>query len=125
MIDRDAGAFRDRLARLHPGEQGRMVALTLLSKAARALPAFHDPEAGEEERPADAGAFHVNLMEPVRDRFTADEAGQLWQRFETLDARLQAGCDQFEPMMHVTRTRYRFYDMPEDFEVDDFIAGWG
>ena len=58
-------------------------------------------------------------------RFTADEAALPWQRFETLDARLQADCDQFEPMMHVTSTRYRFYDMPEDFEVDDFIASWG
>ena len=102
-----------------------MVALTLLSKAARALPVFHDPEAGEEERRGGAGAFHVNLMEPMRDRFTADEAEQLWQRFETLDARLQADSDQFEPMMHVTSTRYRFYDMPEEFEVDDFIASWG
>ena len=60
-----------------------------------------------------------------RARFTADEAALPWQRFETLDARLQADCDQFEPMMHVTSTRYRFYDMPEDFEVDDFIASWG
>ena len=125
MIDRNARAFRGGLARLHPGEQGRMVALTLLSKAARALPVFHDPGVSENERRASAGAFYVNLMEPIRARFTADEAGQLWQRFKTLDAKLQADCDQFEPMMHVTSTRYRFYDMPENFEVDDFIASWG
>ena len=102
-----------------------MVALALLSKAARALPVFHDPGVSENERRASAGAFYVNLMEPLRARFTADEARQLWQRFEPLDARLRADCDQFEPMMHVTSTRYRFYDMPEDFEVDDFIATWG
>ena len=82
MIDRDAQAFRDGLARLHPGEQGRMVTLTLLSKAARALPVFHDPGASEEAGRAAAGAFYVNLIEPMRHRFTADEVWQLWQRFE-------------------------------------------
>ena len=108
-----------------PEKQGRMVALTLLSKAAKALPAYCDPGASEEERRAASGAFYVNLMEPLRGGFTAAEAGQLWQRFEPLDARLRAEDEQFEPMMHVTSTRYRFYDMPEDFEVDDFTAGWG
>ena len=63
-------------------------------------------------------------MDPLYERFSAADAELLWNRFRPLDKRLQADTDQFEPMMHVVKTRYHFYDMPQDFEVDDFIAGW-
>ena len=124
MIDRDENGFRENLAELHPGETGRMVTLALLSKAARGLPTCYDPDATEQDRRAAAGSFYVVLMEPMYSQFTAVEADELWKRFKTLDAKLQADGDQFEPMMHVTSTRYHFYDMPENFEVGDFIASW-
>ena len=124
IIDGDESGFQAGLAKLHPGESSRMTTLTLLSKAARGLPRFYDADATAETRREASGSFYPKLMGPLYERFSAADAELLWKRFRPLDTRLQADTDQFEPMMHVVKTRYHFYDMPQDFEVDDFIAGW-
>lgn len=125
IIDADETTFRDKLQRLHPGPRSRLTTLALLSKVAKCLPRFYDDDATAESRQQASGSFYVKLMQPMFERFTAREADCLWERFNGLDAKLQSpDTDQFEPMMHVTDTRYYFYDMPQDFDVDDFVASW-
>ena len=99
MLDKDAPAFRAELARLHPGEKGRMVCVVMLSR----------------------------LKQPdVTGRFSAAEAAILSQRFAPLDARLRAETEQYTPGFQSgpEPIPYVFEEMPQDFELEDFIASW-
>ena len=99
LLDKDGLAFRTELARLHPGEKGRMVCVVLLSR----------------------------LKQPgVMGRFSAAEAATLSQRFAPLDARLRAETEQYIPGFQSgpEPIPYVFGAMPEAFEVEDFIASW-
>ena len=51
------------------------------------------------------------------------ESKVLWERFETLDARLQAQEEHYAPGFQSGPMRYNFNEMP-DFDVDDFVANW-
>ena len=53
VLDRDAAAFRARLAELHPGAKGRIVCVILLSKLAKNIHTLHRPDVG---RPAPGSA---------------------------------------------------------------------
>ena len=99
MLDKDAPAFRAFLAKLHPGEKGRMVCVVMLSR----------------------------LKQPdVTGRFSAAEAAILSQRFAPLDARLRAETEQYIPGFQSgpEPIPYVFEEMPQDFELEDFIASW-
>ncbi len=127
MLNRDADGFRAGLAALHPGEKGRMVCATILCKEAQILHAFTRPEfAGQtaEEQAQLVAPLTRHLYEDVARRFTPAEFEQLWQRFAVLDARLQADADQMVAGTQANPTRYRVYEMPENFDVEAFIASW-
>ena len=48
----------------------------------------------------------------------------IWSRFGPLDARLKEDEPQLLPGSESGPTRYRRYDMPEGFEVEDFVGSW-
>lgn len=129
MIDRDAETFVTDIGRLHPGKNHRMVFLTMLSKVAqrvRALKAAEaeaDPEAKAAAAGLTARVTHT-MYENLSARFTADEVETLWQRFVPLDSRLQSDEEQFVPGFQSGPTKYNFYDMPANFEVEDLINSW-
>ncbi|MDE0180464.1 MAG: hypothetical protein OXL39_03915 [Caldilineaceae bacterium] len=127
MLDRDAKGFRAGLDALHPGEKGRMVCAAILCKEAQTLHAFTRPEF--EAKTADEQAQLVNpnfrhLYEDLARRFTPAEFERLWLRFGVLDAKLQDDAEQMVAGTQAKPTKYRVYEMPENFDVEEFIASW-
>ena len=59
-----------------------------------------------------------------RERFSAEEADVLWQRFSTMDAMLQADTEQFIPGFQSGPMGYYFEESPHDIGVDALVAGW-
>jgi len=127
ILNQDADAFRSGLAALHPGEKGRMVCVAILCKQAQKLHAFTRPDYAsrpEAEQARVVNSHFHHLYEDVARRFTLEELDQLWQRFATLDAKLQADTHQMVAGTQSAPTKYRVYDMPAAFDVEDFIASW-
>ena len=105
VLDKDEAGFHQHLAALHPGESTRFVCLIHLCKYVQRMTGGKDPEYGP--------------------RFTDDQIKTLWQRFEPLDEALQADEPQYLPgFLAREPSRYRFYDLPTDFGLDQFVAGW-
>ena len=106
-----------------------MVCVVLLSKLAARIGTLKRPEVAglpARERASAVGeqTFSIGNLDALAGRFTAAEAELLIRRFASLDAKLQTKTEQFVPGFQSGPTRYRFEDMPSDFEVDDFIASW-
>ena len=116
IVDGDAGAFMDGLDQIHPSEHARMTRLILLSKIAYLIRKYKDVEPGD----------HANgpCSQAMADRFTTEELERLCNRFVPLDNKLQADTEQYESLFQSSPMKYLFYDMPENFDVNDFIANW-
>ena len=115
MLDRDGERFGTELEALHSGEVGRMVCVALLSKMAHRICGLKDPGVAGLPRPERADAIGSRLhclghYEALAARFSAPEAEAICGRFAALEARLQLDAEQVV--------------MPEDFEIEDFIATW-
>ncbi len=116
ILDKDPNAFMEGLARIHRSEHARMTTLVVLSKIAYLIREYKDADAEES---TDSPCF-----QRMADRFTPDELKQLWGRFGVLDRKLQSDTEQYEPLFQSGPMKYHFFDMPQDFGVDDFIASW-
>ena len=128
VIERDEAAFREHLARLHPGPVGRMVCVVQLHKVAHAL--WKLSEVGAEA-PSDADYMNVTLdhlfnrgrTAALLERLTAAEVHRLWGGFSELDRRLRTSHRQ-APGGAAEPPDYEQYEMPRDFDVEDFVASW-
>ena len=58
------------------------------------------------------------------DRFSSAQSQMLWERFEVLDAWLQADEKHFAPGFRGQTMRYFFKEMPADLDVEAFIVSW-
>ena len=116
LLDRNEGAFLEGLTKLHPGEEGRLVTVILLSKLVYKMRFGSHPTrehyGGDWSQDADIGP-----------RFTDEEMDTLWSRFKPLDERLQAEDEQFTPGFQSKPMHYTFEEMP-DYTVEDFVASW-
>ena len=112
-LERDADEFQRQLATLHPGAEGRMVALVLLSKLIRRLPQLAE---------TDAPGFE--LRKDIADAFSAGEIESIGCRFAALDAALREPADHFVPGFQDGPAGYAFENMPAGFGVDEFIGSW-
>ena len=128
VIERDGAAFREHLARLHAGRVGRMVCVVQLHKIAHAL--WRIAETGAEAlSDADYQAVTLDHLDnrwrtaALLERFTGAEAKRLRDGFADLDRRLRNGP---RPAAGgpAESADYEQYEMPPDFEVDDFVASW-
>ena len=117
MVDRHVGAFRAALARIHPSPQCRITTLAILSKIARELHCFKEQE--------ETGYRNGPRIRTLVSRFSVNEIDDLWSRFTVLDGKLQTEDVELEPLFQGEKTRYYIYDMPSDFEVEEFINTWG
>ena len=113
-LERDADEFQRQLAILHPGAEGRMVALVLLSKLVLRLAGLARTDRAGFDRRKD-----------IADSFSAGEIELIGRRFAALDAALRAPADQIVPGFQDGPAGYSYNDMPAEFGIDDFIAGWG
>ncbi len=116
ILEKDAHAFTEGLYRIHRSEYARMTTLVVLSKIAYMIRKYQD---SDPEESSDSPC-----IQRMADRFTLDELEQLWQRFAVLDRKLQSDTKRYEPLFQSGPMTYFFYDMPQDFSVDDFIASW-
>ena len=112
-LERDADEFQRQLATLHPGAEGRMVALVLLSKLVLRLAGLARTDRAGFDRRKD-----------IADAFSAGEIESIERRFAALDAALRAPADHVVPGFQDGPAGYAYNDMPARFGVDEFIAGW-
>ena len=105
IVDKDASTFEAGLSKLHPGEPGRMVAVTLLDRMVQRLGAYADPSG------AAGGDEVLAQLQDVARRFTQDEHRTLLERFATIHARQRDGATWLDTM-------------PKDFGIAEFIASW-
>jgi hypothetical protein len=132
ILARNEAAFRELLDKLHPGKEGKMVALILLSPWAKSITSIVRGGPGD-------GPFYAD----VADRFTEQEGQELEQRFaglqtqlaadrEAAHARLREEFRGLEPIPgdlssfnFDRRSTSCFYsEMPAEFGLDQFVASW-
>ena len=130
-IEKDTAAYLASLENLHPGrrEKGRMLSTVYLCKAALMIKLKKHPglEGVPDEFRRRAQKPHpltMNWGPEFANRFSMKEADVLWERFEKLDALLQADEEHLSPGFQGMPNRYHFNQMPADFNVEDFIVSW-
>ena len=116
ILEKDVDAFTEGLGRIHRSKHARMTTLVVLSKIAYLIRKYKDSDTAED---ADSPC-----IQRMADRFTPDELDRLWERFTLLDHKLQSDTKQYEPLFQSGPMKYFFFEMPQDFGVDDFIASW-
>ena len=131
-INADVPAYHAALEALQPGagENGKMVLTIYLSKAAYHIHLLKDPDADNLppevlRRASGLHSITINWGPEFANRFSQADADVLWQRFKTLDAKLQSDTEHFVPGYQSGPMRYFFDEMPADFGPEDFIASWG
>ena len=113
VLRSDPDLFQEQLADLHPGQHGRMVALTLLSKFVNRLDGI--------SRQQRAG---FELRKDIAAAFSPKDHLALRRRFARLDTALRADGGSAMPGFQEEHSDYEFNAMPERFGVDEFIASW-
>ena len=129
ILDKNANGFLDGLRQLHPGGEEQMVCVVLLSKLVDKTCKLKDPaivSRSLEERIDAISAHRLNfyLFENFARRFSPTEAETLWERFSVLFERIQSAAERAILDFSTQAMRYRFTDMPADFDVEDFITSW-
>ena len=130
-IEKDAAAYHANLEKLHPGrgEKGKILSTVYLSKIAKRVYDCKQPDfenLPQETRDAMIRSHPITLQWglPLADRFSFEEARTLWDRFKPVDARIQSEVEAAAPGYETRPSRYHFNEMPSDFSVKDFTAGW-
>ena len=116
ILSKDEAAFATGFNRIHPSSHARMTTAIVLSKTVNMMRKF---------RGSDDSAYPNGPdMQKLAEHFTIEELDELWSRFAVLDRKIQADEEIYEPLFQSGPTRYFFYEMPEDFELPDFIKSW-
>ena len=115
-VERDTAAFEAGLSKLHAGEQGRVVVVTLLDRMVQRLGAYADPSfasrpAAEQANAVGGDGVHLAQFQDIARRFTPAELGTLLERFATVHDRQRVGATYLDTM-------------PVDFGVAEFMASW-
>ena len=130
IINKDKDTFLKGLAILHPGEKHRMVCLILISKLAYIMHKVYSSE--DESLPpaermkaiiASQNFNNRRFYEDLTHRFTLSEIEILIDRFAPLEIKLQYE-DRHRDKAFTRIRRYREYEMPADYTLDDFIDSW-
>ena len=61
---------------------------------------------------------------PLGERFSADEARLLWERFKPVDDIMQVEEEHILPGFQGTHTRYLFEEVPVELTVESWMAAW-
>ena len=117
IIDKNADAFREGLAVLHPGESRRIVCLILVSKVAHKMRFASHPARA-------AFGSDISQDRDLKPRFSPAEIETLWERFRPLDEAIKSHKEEFIPGFQSGPMHYSFEEMPANFDVEDFIASW-
>ncbi len=112
VIAKDEPAFREGLNALHPAAAEQIVCVALLEKLAKKI--RFDP----------TGTRQIWQHERMTERLAPSEVETLWTRFEPLEQELQSWTIRYASGFHGDPGGLYPYDMPADYDVDDFVAGW-
>ena len=130
-IEKDAAAYHASLEKLHPGrgEKGKMLSTVYLSKIVKRVYDCKHPNFDnlpQETRDSAIRSHPITLQWglPLANRFSFEQARKLWNRFKSVDARIQSEVETAAPGYENRPSRYHFNEMPTDFSVQDFTAGW-
>ena len=93
-----------------------MTSLIVLSKIAAMIRKYKDSDSDDGQ--------YTQAVKDLGARFTAAELDQLWDRFAELEEELTAETEQYESLFQNQAMKYYFYEMPENFDVEDFIISW-
>ena len=145
VIDGDGGRFREQVAILHPGSEGRMTTVVLLCRIAEKIALAHSPEVAalpeEERNRALSGPSDGHYYGGLAARFSDAEAAALEKRFAVLTGRLEQDAaavherylavheelkpEAESPPDFESRPLRQFHcDMPEGFGIDEFVESW-
>lgn len=129
ILKGDRAAFINGLETLHPGDEGRMVCVVFLSKWVDKLHTLKSREnvnLSLEEQIKATGEHRIGFH-AIRDfaqRFSEDEANQLRERFSILFEKIEAEIERCVVDRTSRVMRYRLTEMPDGFDVEDFVRGW-
>ena len=130
-LRRDAIAYDAALEVLRPGskEKSKLLSTVFLSKTARRLSDLKraDFDSLPQQTRAWATDPHPMTLQwgaAFADRFSTQEAAELWQRFQSVDAAVQSETEQSAPGFQGGPSHYNFNHMPAGYSVSDFIASW-
>ena len=130
-LRRDAAAYDAALAALRPGsgEKGKLLSTVFLSKTARRICDLKRPDFDslpQQTRTWATGPHPMTLQwgAAFADRFSADEAAELWRRFQPVDDAVQSETEQSAPGFQGGPSLYNFNHMPVGYSVGDFVASW-
>ena len=130
-IAKDGAAYLAGLDKLHPGrgENGKRLSTIFLSKSAKRIHHLKSSDFDRLSAQERAWAIHIHPMtlqwgKPLADRFSTEEADSLWACFKLVDDALKAAEDQWLPGFQGEQTRYYFEQIPAQFSVNGWIAGW-
>ena len=123
--------YREILDELHPGrgDKGRALTTVYMSKSARRIHDLRSPGANkvQESRRNMALFEHPITLHwggEFAERFSSEEAEELWERLRPIEEGLQAEEELAPPGYEDRLSRYCFYEMPEDLDIAAEIAGW-
>lgn len=126
----DITMYREALEAIHPGRSDRcsMLFSIYLSKSAKYVLGGKRPEAirwedREQSYAADSHPMTLHWGHRMADRFTIEEAEQLFASFEPLDTALQADTEQYTHGFQGAKSFYRFDELP-DFTLGDLYQSW-
>ena len=130
-LDADEATFELGLEELQPGSgaAGKRVLTIFLCKAAQLMriatrPDLEDVPEALQRMATGSHPISLNWGPEFAERFSAAEIEKLWQRFEFVDTRLLHTEEHFVPGYQSGPMQYFFEDLPEPFEVSDFVASW-
>ena len=130
-INGDTRKYYDALEHLHPGrlEKGRRLTSIFMSKSARRISDLRGLNAKDvpERRRSAATMVHPITLHWGADfceRFSAQEAEVLWERFRPIHEGLQASTELAPPAYEDRPSRHYFYEMPDNLDIDGIIDGW-
>ncbi len=128
----DGAAYLAKLEEIHPGrgDKGAMLTTIWMSKSARRICDLRGPDADQvpESRRNIAKYVHPITLHwgaLFAERFSPQEAVLLWERFRPIDEAMQAHTELALPGYDDRPSRHYFYEMPDEFDVDGVINGWG
>ena len=123
--------YREILDELHPGrgDKGRALTTVYMSKSARRIYDLRSPGANKVQ---DSRRNMALFEHPITlhwggefaERFSSEEAEELWERLRPIEEGLQAEEELAPPGYEDRPSRYCFYEMPEDLDIAAEIAGW-
>ncbi len=131
VIAKDVKAYLAALEKLHPGrgDKGVIKSTICLSKTAKHIynHRCRDPETLTENEKKGVTQVHPMTLQwgmPLSERFTAEEARVVWERFKPVDDVMQQKKMSLLPGFQGQETLYYFEEVPAEMTLEHWFGSW-